>query len=175
MRYGIARDFRFGVQRLAFDVGREHEVDEAFRPSRRLLLDAADARALGRNDRAALRRKVAANEAEERRLAGAVAPHEPDPRARGQRRVGAVDQETFAEPIGKAVDVEHGELLARRARAGKIERALRVRLTGPTARRPSGKSPNGARAAQRGDSEEPRGPTRFDHARDVAFARAPAI
>ena len=136
----VNRDFRFGVQRLAFNVGREHEVDEAFRPSRRLLLDAADARALGRKDRAALRRKFAANEAEERGLAGAVAPDEPDPRARGQRRAGAVDQQTFAEPIGKAVDVEHGALLARRARAGKIERALRVRLTGPTARRPLGKS-----------------------------------
>ena len=77
----VAGDFRLGVQRLAFNVGREHEVDEAFRPPRSLLLDAADARALGRDDPAALRREFAANEAEERRLSRAVAPDEPDPRA----------------------------------------------------------------------------------------------
>ena len=51
----VARDFRLGVQRLAFNVGREHEVDQAFRAARRLLLDAANPRVLGRDDRAALR------------------------------------------------------------------------------------------------------------------------
>ena len=77
----VARDLRFGDQRRALDVGCEHEVDEAFRSARRFLLDAADAQALGHDDRAALRRKIAADEAEERGLAGAVAPHEPDMRS----------------------------------------------------------------------------------------------
>ena len=62
-------------------VGREHEVDEAFRAARRLLLDAADAQAFRDDDRAALRRKIAADEAEECGLAGAVAPDEPDMRS----------------------------------------------------------------------------------------------
>ncbi len=62
-------------------VGCEHEVDQALRAAWRLLLDAADAQAPGDGDRAALRRKVAANEPEERGLAGAVAPHEPDMRS----------------------------------------------------------------------------------------------
>ena len=62
-------------------VGREHEFDKTFRAARRFLLDAADAQALGHDDRAALRRKIAADEAEERGLAGAVAPHEPDVRS----------------------------------------------------------------------------------------------
>ena len=44
----VARGLRFGHQRLALDVGGEHEVDQAFRAGRRFLLDAADARALGR-------------------------------------------------------------------------------------------------------------------------------
>ena len=77
----VARDLRFGDERCALRVGCEHEVDEAFRAARRFLLDAADAQALGHDDRAALRRKIAADEAEKRGLAGAVAPHEPDVRS----------------------------------------------------------------------------------------------
>ena len=108
-------------------------------------------------------------------LPAPLRPTSPTRAPEGSAALALSIKQTLAEPIGKAVDMEHGELLARRARAGKIERALRVRLTGPTARRPSGKKPNGARAAQRGHSEQPRGPTRFDHARGVAFAWAPAI
>ena len=44
----VARASRFADQRLALGVGREHEVDEALSAARRFLLDAADARALGR-------------------------------------------------------------------------------------------------------------------------------
>ena len=46
--------------------------------------------------------------AEERGLAGAVAPDEPDMRARGQRSGGVVDQETLAEAIGEGADMQHG-------------------------------------------------------------------
>ena len=56
----IARGFRFGHQRVALDVGGEHEVDQAFRAGRRFLFDAADACALGDTIVAALRRKLAA-------------------------------------------------------------------------------------------------------------------
>ena len=65
----------------------EHEVDQRLGAARRLLLDAAEARALGRGDRAALGRELAADQPEEGRLAGAVAPDEADPRAARQRAV----------------------------------------------------------------------------------------
>ncbi|MEA2946474.1 MAG: hypothetical protein QOI40_1804, partial [Alphaproteobacteria bacterium] len=85
----------------------------------RFLVDAADAHAFRNDDRATLRRELAANEAEERRLASAVAPDEPDMRARSQRSAGIVDQETLAEALGEGANVQHGRLFARRARSGK--------------------------------------------------------
>ena len=124
---GFARGFRLSHQRLALDVGGEHEVDEAFRAGRRFLIDAADARAFGNDDRAALGRELAADEAEERRLTSAVAPDEPDMRARGQRRGSVVDQEALAEAIGEGADMQHRGLFARRARSGKIECAPTTR------------------------------------------------
>ena len=104
----IARDFRFRHQRLALDVGGEHEVDKAFGAGRSLLVDAADARALRDHDRAGLGRELATKNAEERGLTGAVAPDEPDMRARRQRGGRVVDQETLAEAIGEGADVQHG-------------------------------------------------------------------
>ena len=104
----FARGLRFGHQRLALNIGREHEVDQAFRAGRGFLLDAADARAFGDDHRAAFGRKLAADQAEERGLAGAVAPHEPDMRAGRQRGRGVVDQEALAEPIGEGADMQHG-------------------------------------------------------------------
>ena len=92
----IVRGFRLAHQRLALDVGGEHKVDKAFGAGGGLLVDAADACALGDHDRASLRRELAAENAEERRLAGAVAPDEPDMRARRQRGGRVVDQESLA-------------------------------------------------------------------------------
>ncbi len=43
---GIAGALGLGDQRRALDVGREHEVDQGLRAARRLLLDAAEPRAL---------------------------------------------------------------------------------------------------------------------------------
>ena len=63
---------------------------------------------MGDDDRAALGRKLAADKAEERGLAGAVAPDEPDMRARRQRGGRVVDQETLAEAIGEGADMQHG-------------------------------------------------------------------
>ena len=105
---GIVRGFRFRHQRLALDVGGEHEVDEAFGAGRGFLVDAADARALGDHDRAGLRPELAAENAKERGLAGAVPPDKADMRARGQRSGRVVDQETLAEAIGEGADVQHG-------------------------------------------------------------------
>ena len=52
----FARGLRFGHERLALNIGGEHEVDQAFRAGRGFLLDAADARAFGDDHRAAFRR-----------------------------------------------------------------------------------------------------------------------
>ena len=89
--FRIGRIFGFAEERGALGVGREHEVDQRLRAAGRLLLDAAEPRAFRNRDRAALRREFAANEAEERGLAGAVAPDEPHPRAARQRDGGVVD------------------------------------------------------------------------------------
>ena len=60
----FARGFRFGHERGALSIGREHEVDEAFPAGRGFLLDAADARAPRDKDRAAFGRELAADQAE---------------------------------------------------------------------------------------------------------------
>ena len=93
MRSGSLAVSASADQRVALDVGGEHEVDEAFRAGRRFLVDAADARAFRNDERAALWRELPANEAEERRLPAPLRADEPDMRARRQRRAGVVDQE----------------------------------------------------------------------------------
>src|SRR3984885_7613216 len=103
----VACGLRFGGQRRALDVGGEHEVDEALPPGRRFLLDAADARAFWNDDRPALGRELAADEAEERCLTRAVAPDEPDMRARRQRSASVVDQKTLAEAICESANMHY--------------------------------------------------------------------
>src|ERR1700722_873751 len=122
---GFVRGFRLSHQRLALLVSGEHEVDEAFGAGGGFLLDAADARAFGNDGDAALGRELAADNPEERGLTGAVAPNEPDMRARGQRRGGVVDQEALAKAICEGADMQHRGLFARLARSGKIECARR--------------------------------------------------
>ena len=98
--FWIVRGFRLSHQRLALDVGGEHEVDKAFGAGRSLLVDAADACALRNHDRTSLGRELATENAEERGLTGAVSTDEPDMRAGRQRSGRVVDQETLAEAIG---------------------------------------------------------------------------
>ena len=141
---GVACAFGLGDQRRPLGVGREHEVDQRLRPARRFLLDAAEPGALGRGDRAALGRELAADQAEEGGLARAVAADEADPRPARQRGGRAVDQQPLAEAVGQAVDMKHGGLLARRASGCKdgllrsSRRAVRLRdRESPRARRRS--------------------------------------
>ena len=72
----------------ALDVGVEHEADERLRAARRLLLDRADARVARHLNRTSFGRKLAANDAEQRRFARAVAADEASPRA--SRRTGVL-------------------------------------------------------------------------------------
>ena len=103
----------------------------------------------------ALRRKFAADEPEERGLAGAVAPDEPDPRPARQRGGRVVDQQALAEPVGEGVDMEHGGLLARqRVRLQDRTGRLRLRLVEQGAF--AVEEARGAGADQRRDDEQPK-------------------
>ena len=104
----IGRCLGLDEEARPLDVGFEHEVDQRLRAARRLLFDAAKPSVLRRKDGAALRRKLAADQAEERRLARAVAPDEPDARARRQRDGRVVDEQALAEPVSQAVHMQHG-------------------------------------------------------------------
>ena len=71
----------FPQQRIALEVGLEHDLDQAFRPVRGLLCEAADAPAWRDGDGAGLGRQLAADRRKQRRFADAVAADEADARA----------------------------------------------------------------------------------------------
>ena len=93
-------------------VGREHDVDQAFRAVRRLLREPADARARRQLIAPLLGRDLAGDRAEQRGLAGAVAADQPDARAGRHARRGVVEQEAAADPVGEVVEGKHGTSLA---------------------------------------------------------------
>ena len=79
----------------ALGVGREHDVEQAFRAVRRFLREPADAAARRELHLALLGRDLAGDDAEQRGLAGAVASDEADAgtgrqRDRGARRAACV-------------------------------------------------------------------------------------
>jgi hypothetical protein len=75
---GVLGGVGFAEQGLALGVGCEDGVQEGDVVAGNLLRDAADAGAAGDLDGAGVERELAADEAEERGLAGAVAAHEAD-------------------------------------------------------------------------------------------------
>ena len=91
----------------AFDIGRQHEIDERRRPARRLLLDAPQPRAAGQRNGPAFGRDLAADQPEQRGLARAVAADEARARARGEKNPGVIEQQAVAEPVSEIVDGEH--------------------------------------------------------------------
>ena len=82
----------FAQQRVALQVGLEHDIDEAFRSVGRFLRQAADAPARRQRNAAGFDRQVAADRVEQRRLADAVTADESDARARHDLHGAAVDQ-----------------------------------------------------------------------------------
>ena len=62
-------------------------------------------------------RDLADDEAEQRRLARAVAPDEADPGAGRQRDGRVVEQDAGADAIGEVVDVQHGGAFGTPARS----------------------------------------------------------
>ena len=117
---GIAGVLGLGEQRLALDVGLEHEIDQPLRAAGGLLLDAADAGLFGQAHRARLGGDFAADQPKQRGLAGAVAPDQPHPRPGRQGRRGLVDEQAFADAVAQVVEMQHGALLARHASGCKI-------------------------------------------------------
>ena len=69
-----------------------------------------DAGARRNLDAAALRTDLARDQAEQRRLAGAVSADQPDARAIGNHRRGAVDQKAPGDAHGEVVDRQHAAL-----------------------------------------------------------------
>ena len=101
-----------GHQCCALDVGLEHDLDQRLLGARRFLRHLADARVLRQADRAGLRREVAGDGPEQRRLAGAVAADEACLRARRQRQRGVVEEQASGDAERKVVDDQHGRAFA---------------------------------------------------------------
>ena len=104
----VLRGFGFFQQGAALGIGGKHEIDQLAVASRRLLLDRTDARAARRLNGSALGGDLAADQAEQSGLAGAVAPDEADLGALGQRQAGGIEQKTRPKPVGEIGDREHG-------------------------------------------------------------------
>ena len=91
----------------ALDVGREHHLDQRLGSARRLLGDGADPRVAGERHMPALGHDLAPQDTEKRRLAGAIAAHEPDARSRRQGERGLFQNDPAADAVGEVVHVKH--------------------------------------------------------------------
>ena len=105
---GVFARLRFDHQRGALDVGGEDGVERRGGARGGFLRDIAEARALGHVGAAVIGLEHAGDDADERRLAGAVATDQADATAGRQRRGCAVEDRAAAEAHGDAVEVEHG-------------------------------------------------------------------
>ena len=120
------RGLGLGEKGGAFLVGCEHHLDQAFGPARRFLRHCADPQSAGQGDVAALRGDLTLDDAEERRLAGPVAAHEPDLATGRQGEGRTIEQNAVADAVGEVVDVQHGRLLTREGAYGKARQWSRA-------------------------------------------------
>ena len=95
---GIMGGLGFPQQGVAFDIGLEHNVDQALGAVGCFLCETADAPAWRDGDGAGLRRQLAADRAEQRRFADAVPADEADARARDDLRGAMIDQKPSGNP-----------------------------------------------------------------------------
>ena len=113
MRCGSVGVFRFGEQARAFGVGRQHPIDQAVVPARRLLRDVADAGIARDRDGAVVGRDFALQQAQQRRLAGAVAPDEADLVAGRDCGRCPLEDRFALDPVGEIIDsAASGEAIA---------------------------------------------------------------
>jgi hypothetical protein len=115
----IDRRFRLRDERRAFPVGLEHDFDQRFFRPRRFLCDLSDPRVLRQGNTAGFRRKLAGDDPEQSRLAGAVASDEPGLRARRKRHGSVIDEQTARNAGGEAGYLDHPGLLPGLFREGK--------------------------------------------------------
>ena len=85
-------------QRVALEIGLEHDFDQALGPVGRFLRQTADAPARRDGDGAGFGRQLAADRAEQRRFADAVAADKADARARHDLRGAIIDQKPPGNP-----------------------------------------------------------------------------
>jgi hypothetical protein len=100
----------FGEQRVALEIGLEHDGDQALRAVRGFLRQAADPPARRQAHRAVLGRELAADHLEQRRFAGAVASDQADAGAGRDLHGAAVDQKASGKADGEVGDGEHAAL-----------------------------------------------------------------
>ena len=93
----IGRALGFGEQRVALEVGLEHDGDQACGAVRGFLREAADAPARRQGHCAVLGRELAADHLEQGRLAGAIAPDQADARPGRDLHGTLVDQKASGE------------------------------------------------------------------------------
>ncbi len=105
---GRFADFQFVQQRLALDVGVQHPVDQAGVAVGDILRHPAHANPRPERDAAARRLRFAPDQAEQRGLAGAVAPNQTNALAGGDMHRRALDEDARADTITEIIDVQHG-------------------------------------------------------------------
>ncbi len=88
----IVRGFGLVQQGFAFEIGLQHDTDQAFRAVGRLLGEAADAPARRDRDAAAFDRQIAADGVKQRRFTDPVAADKADPRAGHDLHGAVLDQ-----------------------------------------------------------------------------------
>ena len=115
-RVGCGLGFR--KQRRALRICGEDEIEQAVRPAGRFLRYAAEPGSLRQADGAALRRKIAGDDVEQRGLARAVPPDETGARAIGQGNRRMVEQKPIRQAVCQLVEVKHGGALPRLLRCG---------------------------------------------------------
>jgi hypothetical protein len=132
---GVMRRLGLRQQRRALLVGRQNRVEQALLAGGRLLRHAADAGAPGRLDLAAVERQLAPDQAEQRGLAGPVAPDEPHLVPRRDQRGGVVEEPPALHGEGDVLEVEHGRHVPRAPRgvnrgSGAVRRVSTVWAAG---------------------------------------------
>ena len=114
-------------QRGALGVGRQHGVEQALRPVRRLLRHHAEAGIARQVDAAGFAVQLAGDDLQQGRLAGAVAPDQPGMMPGRQRQRGCVEEDAPGDPVGEVGDGQHGgagdSTRAGRGKAGDARRA----------------------------------------------------
>ena len=109
---GIGAGLALGQQRGALGIGGEHRVDGRGGAGGRLLREVAEAGAARHLGGARVGLEHARDHAHERRLARAVAPHQPHAAARRQRGARVVEDRAAAEAHGDVRQVEHARALS---------------------------------------------------------------